>query len=846
MAEGDRGFGGNRDLVIPPNTYAYVLATTTGKINVWTGPSKTSLSETDRLVIWTGARFDETNMERAVTPFAKAGEGQYLILENPAREGSHPRHGASDDVFDLEIGRKVNVPGPANFALWPGQVSRSLDGHHLRHNQYLLVRVYDALAAQENWGQAVVASQGDQEAEVTAPQSFVMGQLMVIQGTDVSFYIPPTGIEVVQDESTGSYVREAVTLERLEYCILLDESGDKRYVQGPDVVFPSPTEKFVRNDTSEEIVAPPGVTPRTEKARKFRAFELNDHSGLYIKVIADYVDADNVEHRAGDEMFITGATTPIYFPRAEHSIIRYGDRQVHYAIAIPEGEGRYVLNRDMGEVKLVKGPEMFLPNPITEVVVLRTLSDKMVELLYPGNTEARAVNEEYRLRSAETARDRSPLRAAAMRSGTVGTTEGHDHTHESILASSGSNVAFAGDSFSRGTTYNQPRSITLDTKYDGAVTINIWPGYAILVTDRAGGRRVEVGPKTVLLEYDEIVQPVELSTGRPKTDTRLLKTAYLRVGNNTVSDMVMVQTRDLVDVQIELSYRATFEGETEEEMISWFDVENYVKFMTDHARSRLRNEAKRKGIAEFYSNTIDIVRDALLKPSTGDGQPREGLFFGENQLRIYDVEVLDVRIPDEQVANMLESAQETALRGALEVSLAEDAASRRVLLEGFKRQEMTEVQTTATLRSQIDLDQITRTLESNMARLAADLSTAAETNEVAKKRLEMQRTELEQEISFDVLRDEQRMRVLTAETEEFVKRVAAVDQNLVAALQNFGELSFTEALVKAVGPVAMSTGVTSGDLLKQVFDGTPFAGILETLTERPLARRALVDHDINR
>jgi hypothetical protein len=40
-------------------------------------------------------------------------------------------------------------------------------------------------------------------------------------------------------------VRDAVTLERLEYCILLDENGNKRFIQGPAVVFPAPTETFV-------------------------------------------------------------------------------------------------------------------------------------------------------------------------------------------------------------------------------------------------------------------------------------------------------------------------------------------------------------------------------------------------------------------------------------------------------------------------------------------------------------------------------------------------------------------------------------------------------------------------
>ena len=40
-------------------------------------------------------------------------------------------------------------------------------------------------------------------------------------------------------------MRDALTLERLEYCILVDQNGKKRYERGPQVVFPEPTEAFV-------------------------------------------------------------------------------------------------------------------------------------------------------------------------------------------------------------------------------------------------------------------------------------------------------------------------------------------------------------------------------------------------------------------------------------------------------------------------------------------------------------------------------------------------------------------------------------------------------------------------
>lgn len=58
--------------------------------------------------------------------------------------------------------------------------------------------------------------------------------------------------------------------------MILDQNGDKRYVKGPDVVFPKPTEEFLEQDGK----------------KKFKALELNDNMGIYLKVIADYEEDD--------------------------------------------------------------------------------------------------------------------------------------------------------------------------------------------------------------------------------------------------------------------------------------------------------------------------------------------------------------------------------------------------------------------------------------------------------------------------------------------------------------------------------------------------------------------------
>ena len=273
-----------------------------------------------------------------------------------------------------------------------------MQGHQLRSNEYLLVRVYDEEAARANWSKAVlrpVESEGEEDQKKKSDKAAVdfpsekdltMGKQFVIKGTNVSFYIPPTGIEVVPEKVNGEdrYVREAVTLERLEYCLLLDQNGNKRYVHGPDVVFPRPTEKFVE--------APIKSSPDKVKAKKFRAQELTPSSGIHIRVISEYTEEDGTVRKAGEELFITGREQTIYSPREEHAIIKYGEQEIHYGIAIPVGEARYVLDRETDVISLVKGPQIFLPDPRKQVIAQRALDLKLCELMFPGNTDALEIN----------------------------------------------------------------------------------------------------------------------------------------------------------------------------------------------------------------------------------------------------------------------------------------------------------------------------------------------------------------------------------------------------------------------------------------------------------------------
>ena len=80
-------------------------------------------------------------------------------------------------------------------------------------------------------------------------------------------------------------------------------------------------------------------------------------------------------------------------------------------------------------------------------------------------------------------------------------------------------------------TYTKPRTITIDNKYEGAVAITVWTGYAVNVVSKNGTRKVVTGPTTYLMEYDETLEAISLSSGKPKTTDKLINDVYLRVDN---------------------------------------------------------------------------------------------------------------------------------------------------------------------------------------------------------------------------------------------------------------------------------------------------------------------------
>jgi len=825
MTDTRRAGSQERDLVLPPNTHAFILNKQKGDVEVYVGPHKSNLDDnTDQPVVfdYQQKKFKNVPLFDAIKNNMVAPEGWYLVLKNPAVDNKHPSAGTGSKV-DLMVGKKINIPGPMEFPLYPGQMCKVVQGHHLRSNQYLIARVYDP----EEANNAMKPPKVKDSEETPVPSEWTMGQLMIIKGTERAFYIPPTGVEVVSiadENGRKSYVQDAVSLEQLEYCILLDEDGNKQYVKGPDVVFPKPTQQFITKNGS----------------RKYKAINLNDISGLYIKVIAEYTEGDK-SYNPGDEIFITGKESSIYYPREEHAIIKYDGHEVHYATAIPAGEGRYVMDRLQGIINLEAGPQMLLPDPRRYVMIRRILGISQVKTWFPGNDEAMdynrsLLNAERDIDSGEDFLSETMYRTMAASPEVSRGMKGLSPSRRERATRS-----FAGDEISKSSTYTKPRTITLDQKFEGAVRISVWRGYAILIESKSGDKpnRVEVGPKTILLNYDEDLVNMTLSAGTPKGRKTPVVTPYLRHLNNTVTDTVVAQTKDMVEVAVTLSYKVDFTGNPEE----WFNVENYVQHLTDRVRSMIRKMTKSHGIETFNDSHIDLLRDLILgkTPELKEGDDpglkvRPGYTFRENGMKITDVEVLGIKIGDDEISFQLHNAQTEAVAQTLEIAKKARELENTKLKETYKRgiakeesntkldnlalsvseqkkqQELAEERA----KTQVHEEEVKLTLQKDLQILLNELNEANMERVKLKNDQKIDHTKTMAEIAVKEAKE-----MSAAEIEKF----KAITPNLIAAMQANGDKALLGELSKNFNIQSMVGGKSVVEAIMTVVKGTPLENI---------------------
>ena len=374
-------------------------------------------------------------------------------------------------------------------------------------------------------------------------------------------------------------------------------------------------------------------------------------------------------------------------------------------------------------------------------------------------------------------------------------------------------------------------------KYEGAVAITVWTGYAVNVVSKNGTRKVVTGPTTYLMEYDETLEAISLSSGKPKTTDKLINDVYLRVDNNKISDIINVQTKDFVDVSVKVSYCVDF---LEEYKDKWFNVENYVKYMTDRQRSLLKMEAKKHSIEDFYENTTSIVRKTLL--NLNDEGEGEGRLFTENGMLVKDVEVLSVSI-EEDVEEIINRHQFRMVEKSLELTNADKTLEvAKKLAEAEKQQaELRNTNELYKLELENKLAETRIKKQEEIARMQEASRKAEKTAEKeiqvlldAIQKAELARQKERTEIELQKKKDTDALDIAKekSRTENIKKVIDTISPDLVAAMTSKSNAELMEVVAKAMSPYAIAKDTSVADVTDQLLRGTTLEGLIETIAKK--------------
>jgi hypothetical protein len=857
------------------------------------GPTEFTPSANDRIVRANGrGGFEQAPME--ARPFVIARDGEYVVLENPVRD-THLDDAARNGAFiaggnkekELVSGTKRIIPGPCSFPLWPGQSAEVRPAHKLGANQYLLVEVVGDVEERAPYYRLVIESAGlssavidqggppgaEEETPLVGPDSVAatlrLGQRIVIQGRHTQLFIPPSGIEIVppieeseptkeaSDEDatanlppeiaqecsklvalvrdginakqfstmkselrhrqdlplghraiilaavdhafearatspakrvdrgqrsgpTDPYARRAVVLGPKEFCILFDADGNPRIVRGPARVFPGPHDTFLQ---------------RGSRRRVYDAYELSEQQALWLRVITPLskdrlqsqlppgIALDREFYEAGSELIVRGQPS-VFFPFIEAEVVNPTTREPHVgndhaaviieAIGIDQKKGAYVRDLRTGMVKMIRGETSYLIDPRFEEHVQR-----------------RMARESWNLWVA------------------------HAEPFKAVKPSAASEASGEHDGFTT----------------PWAVSIMVPNNEACLVVSRHG-RRVEIGPKSILLEYEEALLPLHLSKGANKDGHHTVTTCFLQVQNARVADTFDVESSDFVKLRLKLGFTGHFEGASE----TWFQVDDPVKLLAHAVRARLRKAARSRPFAELVRSFGTVVQDALFSTGT--------LRFEENGMVIESCELLKLDIVDPALSSLFADAQ----REAVKLQITDETATRR--LESERLQDSVDAEEHAIVRQAVIRKAESRLIDAEsdhkveLKRIglkhdAEDLDLGRKQAQAARAlTADTERRRLDhsiEEAHLEKLAELDRARA-TAMAEAEALRLRAIQPELVGALHAAADAEVMKAAANNMNLVSLLGGKSPSELFEHVLKGTPLERTMREMRTRAVTQ----------
>jgi len=614
--------------------------------------------------------------------------------------------------------------------------------------------------------------------------------------------------EIERQAKQARLVRNAVVLTEKEFCVIIDADGRRKVSRGPDRVFPGPYDTFMTEGSRNRV---------------YDAYELLPQRALWLRVISEISKSELAGHLPNGSSSVL--TKDTYYP---------GD-----------------------EILLKKLNAFFFP------------FDK-IEVLSPNTGQAVVGNDhEQVLIEAIGIDQKSGIYTRKLDTGAAELVKGRVSYLVDPAKEVHINRIVSAEDWNHWILAHRPHKdeVTQPVVTPWAVSIRIPANQAVLATSAIGQRVIE-GPCVELLEYEEKLASMCLSTGKPKSDDTKKKTCFLRTNGNRVTDIIRIETADFVEIDVRVTYHVTFEQSHKEK---WFNHSNYVQVLCEHLRSLVRNHSRQVTLANLWGNISNIIRGLILgerEEGEKGASGRPGRFFDENGMHVTEVEVLTSKILDEAIAEQFLKVQREIVQyqiGDQEMTakLASDTVRAKAQAKQGALQRETE-QMKAELNKviadlshagrlhTIELQQkeaafkLEREEELERERMAAELererirSDAKGAIALAEAERQREIEEKRNEISHKAAADATELKKLLIEVQAQAKATenGSIQPGLIEAMTALGDKLFLTEAAQNMNLVSLFKGKDVGEIMGSIFDGTRVAGTIATMREAATNRIA--------
>lgn len=562
-------------------------------------------------------------------------------------------------------------------------------------------------------------------------------------------------------------------------------------------------------------------------------YVLGDKEALLLKALESFNEVENdhlIQRQPGDLWMIKGPRE--YVPNLEVEIV-----EKRKATPLDKNEGLYIRNIQTGEIKLVRGPQVYLLDP-NEELWKKELSYDVWKLL----TDKRdPVSERSRLHS---------------------NVEKEYDFSEQTISPQIENIQWDGRSLFNETTECDEISLSPrdETK---AITFNVPKNAVVQIHDyKANSSRTVFGTCLVMLEPSEEFTVLSLSGSKPKKPN-IIHSLALLLGPDSMTDILEVKTSDHVHLKLTLSYSWEFKVDrnNEEEVGKMFQVIDFVGDACKSIASRIRGSIAKQEYEHFHRNSTGIIREAVFGQNS-DGSIRDEFHIKTNNLVITDIDLKSVDAIDENVARSLAEAskniaeqttrkQEAATKQAIEVQEQEARASlerqkindqntkeneRRILLEsaGMNAEIEAMFRVTSEAKAKVESERIKGELNIQLAQQEINISKMRDEVELAKRKA-VQENQLAYKKMLVDLEIEKTERMAEITSMEFRKKVEAIGTETIKAIAQAGP----EMQAKLLGGLGIqSVLITDGKNPVNLFD-TAIGLITSPKSELPLESKDL-------